>query len=183
MKHSIRSLAASLAATVCLWPLAASAQPQVVPPTTSGMSVEQVRDSFSSAGFQVDTPLTWEWTSPPLSSMQVHDPAHDRVLLALVYPDAVAADLGRRQAQAADTAQNSSGLGPHLVPGYGHSVWRGNVALVQTTESQLARMFQIQNDRDNGMDVQRDLVQEPDLPGYAVDLDFQQALDNSAVNL
>lgn len=183
MKDSIRALAIGLAASVCLWPGAASAQVQPAPFTTTASSVEQVRDSFSSAGFQVDATLTWDWTAPPVSSIQIHDPAGGRVLLALVYPDAAAADLGRRQALANEPQTPPAGLGPHLVAGYGQSIWRGNVALVQTTQSELRRAFQIQNERDNAMSVTAVLAPEPEPANYAVDLDFLRALDNSAVNL
>jgi hypothetical protein len=183
MNNSIRAFAISVAASVCLWPVAASAQAQPGPLTTSTMSVEQVRNSFTSAGFQVDRTLNWEWTSPPVSSIQVQDLAHNRVLMVLVYADTAAADLGRREALANDPQPSSAGLGPHLVTSYGPSVWRGNVALVQTSQSELRRAFQIQNERDNAMSMTGDLLQEPEVANYAVDFDFQQALDNSAVNL
>src|SRR5579859_217172 len=98
MKDSFRALAIGLAVSVCLWPVAPAAQAQPAPFTTSGMTVQQVRDSFTGAGFQVDRTLTWEWTSPPVSSIQVRDLAHDRVLTVLVYADAAAAEIGRRQA-------------------------------------------------------------------------------------
>jgi hypothetical protein len=182
VKYSIRSLAASLAVTACLWPVAASAQDQGVPSNSSGMTVEQVRDSFTSAGFQVDAPLSWDWTTPPVSSIQVHDPAHNRVLMVLVYPNAAAADLGRQQAEANDPSPDAAGFGPHLVVGYGQSTWHAHVAMVQTTQSDLERQYQIQNDRANNAYIEPYQVQAPDLPNYAVDFDFQQALDNGAVN-
>jgi hypothetical protein len=51
-------------------------------------TVEEVRDGFSSAGFQVDQTVNWDWTSPPVSTLQVHDPARGRVVMVLVYgPD------------------------------------------------------------------------------------------------
>jgi len=57
------------------------------------------------------------------------------------------------------------------------------VALVQTTQSELNRTYQSQQDRDNGLYVERTAVGEAGAPLLAVDLDFQQALDNGAVNL
>ncbi len=167
MNRSIRSLAASLAVAMCLWPVAAAAQdaPQ------TGPTVEQVRGVFAGAGFQVDSALSWDWTAPPVSTFRVHDSAQGRELMVLVYPNAMAAQAARDR-------------GPHLVIGYGESVWRGNVALVQTTQAELDRAFQLQNDRDNGeFVVEPPVVREPGLPSYAVDLDFLQALENSAANL
>jgi hypothetical protein len=178
MKRSMHSLAASIAVAVCLWPVAVAAQDA---PTSSGPTVEQVRGVFTSAGFQVDPAVNWDWTSPPVSTFRVHDPAQSRELMVLVYPDATAAQTGLLQAQAHEQAL-AIGHGPHLVSGYGESVWRGNVAMVQTTQAELDRAFQLQNERDNGLYVQPDVVREPGLPSFAVDLDFLQALDDGAIN-
>jgi hypothetical protein len=168
MNRSIRSLAAGLAAAVCLWPVAASAQDA---PQTSSPTVEQIRGVFAGAGFQVDSALNWDWTSPAVSTFRVHDASQGRELMVLVYPDTAA-------------AQIASSQGSRLVVGYGESVWRGNVALVQTTQAELDRALQLQNDRDNGLlPIGSAVVREPGLPSYAVDLDFLQALENSAANL
>jgi hypothetical protein len=151
------------------------------------MTVEQARGAFAGTGFQVDEALNWSWTSPPVTTFQVTDPAQGRTLMVLVYPSTAAALAERAQAEAREQTQLNegaiSGLGPHLVVGYGESVWRGNVALVQTTQSALNRAIQEQQDRDNGVFVERTLVREPSVPRFAVDLDFQQALENGAVNL
>ncbi len=168
MNRSIRSLAAGLAAVVCLWPVAAAAQDA---PQTAGPTVEQVRGVYAGAGFQVDSALNWDWTSPPVSTFRVHDLSQGRELMVLVYPDAAA-------------AQIASSRGSHLVIGYGESIWRGNVALVQTTQAELDRTFQVQNDRENGLLYSEpSVVREPASPSNAVDLDFLQALEHSAANL
>lgn len=168
MHRSIRSLAAGLAAAVCLWPVAAAAQDA---PQTSGPTVEQVRAVYAGAGFQVDTALNWDWTSPPVTTFRVHDASQGRELMVLVYPNAAA-------------AQIASSRGPNLVIGYGESVWRGNVALVQTTQAELDRASQMQSDRENGvLTVEPSVVREAGSHSYAVDLDFLQALENSAANL
>src|SRR5207249_1650716 len=73
MNRSIRSIAASLAAAVCLWPVAAGAQ-EAQPLPATGMTVEQARNAFAGAGFQVGDAVNWSWTSPPVTSFQVHDP-------------------------------------------------------------------------------------------------------------
>jgi hypothetical protein len=168
MHRSITTLAAGLAAALCLWPVAAMAQDA---PPTSGPTVEQVRGAFAGAGFQVDSAINWDWTAPPVSTFRVHDSAEGRELMVLVYPNAAAAQL-------------ASNHGPRLVIGFGESVWRGNVALVQSTQAELNRAFQLQLERENGMLVEEPaLTGEPGLPTYAVDLDFLRALDNSAANL
>jgi hypothetical protein len=184
MNRSHQSLVASLAVAVCLWPVAVAAQDA---PASASPTVAQVRGVFASAGYQVDSAISWDWTSPPVSTFRVHDPAQRRELMVLVYPNAAAAQTGLLQAQAneqplnADSA-SASGHGPHLVRGYGESAWRGNVALVQSTQAELDRLFRLQNERDNGMDVPPDVVREPGLPSFAVDLDFLQALDSGAIN-
>jgi hypothetical protein len=110
-------------------PLTAAAQPAQPSPSPS-LTVDQVRDSFTSDGFQVDQPHTWDWTSPPVTSFQVHDQTGARVLMVLVYANSAAAHTARRQAQANEQAQDSASTasGPHLVEGYGPSLWNGNVA-------------------------------------------------------
>jgi hypothetical protein len=182
MNRSVRFLATGLAVALCLWPVAAAAQD--AQPST-GPTVEQVRGVLTRAGYQVDPALNWDWTSPPVSTFRVHDAA--RELMVLVYPSTTAVQAGRVQAQAHEQALNASSgdasdRGPHLVIGYGESAWRGNVALVQTTQVELDRLFQVQSDRSNGLYEQPDLVRELGLPSIAVDFDFLQALDNGAAN-
>src|SRR5205085_12138891 len=94
------------------------------------------------AGYQVDPAYEWEWTSPPVTSFQVHDPVGDRIVMVLVYPSNSAAALAR---------QDASAQREHLVIGYGPSSWNGNVALVQSSPWQLERAYQAQADRDNGV--------------------------------
>jgi hypothetical protein len=183
MNRSVRSIAASLAAAMCLWPVAAGAQ-EVQPVPSSGLTVEQARGVFADAGFQVDQPLSWDWTSPPVSSFRVYDQAQGRILLVLVYPSVAAAQAGRLQAEAYEQVDRlSSGTGPALVVGFGESVWRGNVALVQTTPAQLAQADRLQADRDNGQYVEPGPATPSSRPVFAVDVDFLQALNNGAANL
>jgi hypothetical protein len=153
---------ASLTVAACLWPVAVSAHSQDAPLADTLLSVDRVRGAFTTAGYQVDRAQNWNWTSPPLNAFQVRDPAGGRVLVVLVYPSATAAQAGRLQAEAHEQAFNAEvqlgSPGPHLVLGYGPSVWTSNVAVVQTTETQLERLYDLQNDRDNGIYVDADLV-------------------------
>jgi hypothetical protein len=174
---------ASLLVAGSAWPMSAAAQsdPQVI-------TVDQVRSAFSSAGYAVDQPTTWDWTRPPLTSFEVHGQNDGRVLMVLVYPSMTAADDALLLAQSHEQALNagqplSSASGPHIVSGFGTSTWARNVALVQSTETQLDRMYQVQVDRDNGIATDQVMFDDPSAPMIAVDLDFLQALQSSVANL
>jgi len=150
-------------------------------------TVEQARQAFSDAGYTVDQAHTWDWTSPPFATFQVKDSSRDRVLVVLVYPSVGAAQVARLQAASNEqpsAARPSGGdVGPHMVIGYGPSTWSGNVAMVQTTGSQLLQLYQIQIDQSNDFYVNPDLARASSQPQIAVDVDFQQALQNGLVNL
>jgi hypothetical protein len=180
MNRSARLIAASLAAAVCLWPVAISAQEAPLP--VAGLTVEQARGAFSGAGYQVEPPLDWDWSSPPVSTFRVFG-EQGRVLMVLVYSDSATAQTERAQALANERVANPDVTSPHLVSGFGASVWRGNVALVQSSQSELQRLVQAQTDRENGIYVDDIAEREPSVPTFAVDLDFQQALDFGAANL
>ena len=187
MNRAFRCVAATLAAAACLWPVAAAAQ-DAQPASSPVLTIDQVRSAYAGAGYQVDEAITWDWTSPPVTSFQVHDLNQGRVLMVLVYPSTTAAVAGRLQAEARDDAIATNGAtfserGPHLVVGYGQSVWRGNVALVETMQSELDRVYRWQTDRDDGVYVDPAVQREPGYPAIAVDFDFQQALDTSVANL
>jgi hypothetical protein len=181
MNRATRLLVNGLTVAACLWPLAGSAMAQ-----DAMLTVEQADSVFTIAGYTVDKAQNWSWTSPPVTSFHVHDLSSGRVTLVLVYPSAAAAHAGRLQAETQDRALNLGTLvsspGPHLVPGYGPSIWSGNVAMVQTTQDQLERLYRAQSDRENGVYVDADLVQNLSLANFPVDLDFQQALENGIVN-
>jgi hypothetical protein len=114
--------------------------------------------------------------------MQVRDQSGDRVLLVLVYSDAAAALLERDRALIRDDYPVNGN--PHVVTGYGPGVWSDNVALVQSTQSQLNRMSGREANRDMRTSVGATppvLSAEP--PNTGVDLDFIEALNSSVVNL
>jgi hypothetical protein len=187
-RSTIRSFGIVVASLVLsAWPVAAGAQAAPADPLT----VDQVRDEFVRHGFQVDPPITW-WTNSHVTTFTVSDqpgvggPA-GRVLMVLVYPDATTAqaEFGSAQAREADASadQSAPGVGPHLLPGYGPSVLRDNVALVESTHQELARQYAAQLDRDN---LSAFGAVEPvtfGAPTYAVDLDFLRVFDDGLVNL
>jgi len=164
---------------------ASSVQAQTSAPQPMG--VGDVRAIFTNAGYQVGQTYAWDWTSPPVNSFQVRDPNSDRVLMALVYADQAGADTARAQAAAQDHTSGDAAMpnsvGPRLVPGFGRSLWNGNVALVQTTEAELIREYQSRTDRTSGMDGEQLGLDAPALVNASVDLDFQLALIAGAVNL
>lgn len=104
-----------------------------------------------------------------------------------VYPSFDAAQTGRLQAESHEQtlsggSPDANGTGPHLVDGYGPSVWSGNAALVQTTQSELNREYRAQIERDSDL-YEDPAIQDLTPTNLAVDLDFLRALQSGAVNL
>ena len=139
------------------------------------MSIDNVRDSFINSGFKVDQPYAWTWMNPPFTSLQVHDLASQRVLMILIYPDAASARTARSQALAHEPGQAE----PHLIEGYGPSVWSENVGIVESTQSELNHILQSRLDQANGLDIDTNLAWEHSVTNDAVDLDFRRALVNT----
>jgi hypothetical protein len=106
---------------------------------------------------------------PPFTSFRVSDPDTGRVLTVVIYASTSEAAIARVEAEHGQLLDHSGIDGPWLVRGFGPSVWNGNVALVQSTESHLKRVGS-----NNGMYDNPASLQEP--VADAVDLDFQQAL-------
>lgn len=173
-------IALAVRTAACLWPLSAVAQDLPAGPDAN-LAVEHVRASFASSGFQVDQPVSWEWTAPPVSRIVVRDLARGRVLMALVYPTRAAAFTARTQALAAQQADSDGG--PPLVQGYGESVWVGNVAIVETTSSDLESLNQMLADRENCLDVDPERLEALSHPRVTVGADFLQALTTTFANL
>ena len=152
------------------------------PDPIASISVDQVQSAFATAGYEVDQPYRWTWTSPPVTSMRVWDPSSDRVLLVLVYPDVAAAEVEHDRAMDRDVQPVDGD--PYLVRGYGPSVWKANIALVQSTQSQLDRLYGHEVNGDMRSSVARSAaVLDAEFPNTAVDLDFVHALNSGAANL
>ena len=75
--------------------------------------------------------------------------------------------------------------GAHLVPGYGISIWRQNVALVESTTGDLNRQYAAaQKQANRAMLGMADLaVTEPTQPMYAVDSDLLSIVDSETAKL
>jgi hypothetical protein len=183
MHCASRSLLASLTIAACLWPHAVAAEAQHPSSTDPSLTIEQVTLAFATAGFDAEPPRHWDWTSPPVTSFQVHDRATNRVATVLVYASTSAAQASRTQAEAHEPMPNSANPGAHLLLGFGPSVWNANVAMVETTKTHLKHLSQMQADCDSGAYVEADLLHDAWFPTFDVDVDFQQALNNSAVDL
>jgi hypothetical protein len=186
MHRITRAVASSLLVACALWPVAATAQTQSL--NDPLMTVDQVRDAFGGAGYRIDESHAWDWTWPPVTTFEVHGQNDGRVLMVLVYPSQTAAQDARQMAESHEQALNAGqpfarGGGPHLVSGYGLSDWNGNVALVQSSEVQLERLYDAQVDRDMRAVGDVGVVGDPSTPDISVDVDFLQALRGSAVNL
>ena len=168
-RSTVRSFLFAAASTiVAVVPMtSASAQSIVLTP-------EQVRTQFLSEGFQTSEPIKW-WTNGS-TSFTVEDPTEQnspsaRVLMVIVYADADSAAVERHD-------------GAHLVPGYGPSVFQGNVALMQSTRSELSRRYATELNANDPTYVPSgaaaDVLAEP---GYSVGRDFLAVLQDGVANL
>jgi hypothetical protein len=79
-----------------------------------------------------------------VTTFTVQDPTSDRIAMVLVFPSFEAAQTARQQAAARDGESDPANQHPHLVPGYGRSEWRGNIALVQSSLFDLGRLYAAQ---------------------------------------
>jgi hypothetical protein len=157
---------------VAAMPIASAGAQSITEPV---LTPESIRAEYLAQGFQASTAITW-WTNGS-TTFTVEDPTEQnspsaRILMVIVYPDAASAEADHR-------------AGAHLVPGYGPSVWWGNVALAQTTRSELARRYAAEVNNDDPSFVRTaatpEIVAEP---SYPVGVDFVAVLQNSGtVNL
>jgi hypothetical protein len=156
MFRSLRILVVALSTAAILVPQTAAAQ---------DLTPDQVQAAFASAGFLVEDPLHWTWTSPSNTTSRVHDALSDRVLLVVVYPDAHAAEAAQRQAEARNNI---------LVNNFGPATWRNNVALMQSSRINLDRQHAQEIQRSVGMiSVPSDAEQATEM---AVAVDFLRVL-------
>jgi hypothetical protein len=172
----MRTAIAVVGVAACLWSLEGTCFAQAAPSEAGGFSVDQARLAYSASGYQVSESHAWNWMQPPFASFRVTDPETGRVLTVVIYASTDDADTARVEARGTQR-QGSVGVdGPLLVWGFGPSVWNGNVALVQSTESRLYRFAS-----NGGMYDAAGSRFEPVTD--TVDLDFQRALTHGVVNL
>jgi hypothetical protein len=133
---------------------------------------------YAQHGYQVEVPIRW-WTTDHVTSLRVFDARTDRVVMLLVYPDSGVADAEHARAAALEAT------GSHLVPGYGLSAWRQNVALVESTKAGLSRQYAAEQDLHHeimlGVIGTSEGVRVEVM--RAVDLDFLSVVDGRVVHL
>ena len=112
-----------------------------------------------------------------------------RVVMAIVYPDDQTAYAAHQQAHQAAMAAVGHPVafdddnGPRLLSGYGGSVWRGNVALVEST---LVNLYTYDFQRNHEAYAMNDPRQfepgfAPSKGQYGVDNDIVSCLDSAAL--
>jgi hypothetical protein len=104
------------------------------------LAPDQIRAAFVRAGYAASQPSPWDDRTV---SLMLHEPSQapaDRpALRVFVFVDTAAATAEHRRAHAREESrrngplEHSDDLGPQLLSGYGASVWRRNVALVQAS--------------------------------------------------
>jgi hypothetical protein len=151
------------------------------------MSSGELREQFSRCGYEIANPRA---VTP---YVVIRDPAGAslagtdyRILMAIVYASPTAALDAHRKTHAeaelriGDRWPFSDDNGPQLLAGYGGSVWRGNVALVQSSMRTLASMYSYDSQTDEARLARPELLELSFVPGYreyGVDRDFVSCLE------
>jgi hypothetical protein len=147
-------------------------------------SAEAVRSDFMQAGFQADTPTTW-WTNG-VTTFTVRDTRSDRIVMVMVYPSIGSAQTERQRAASHDASGSVANTHPRLVPAYGPSEWRGNVALVQSSMFELGRLSDSSYADDSAVIIRTDadvLAMRPVTAAPIVDADLVAIISEEIVNL
>jgi hypothetical protein len=159
----------------------------------SSMTRGQLQDQFVQCGFEI--PNSRAPTTNPY--VVIRDPGWNmadnsrgrddsRVVMAIVYADAFAASLAHtkahRQAEQriGESWAFSDDFGPQLLAGYGASVWRRNVVLVQSTARTLASMYAYDSQTDEARIARPELLElgfAPISGQYGVDRDLVACLE------
>jgi hypothetical protein len=172
-------------AALTTWILAAS----TASAAPRSFSPFQLRDQLTQCGFEIGNkgaPSTTPY-------IVIRDPgatearaADYRIVMAIVFPSPEAAIAAHQNAhQAAEARLGAShafsdDFGPQLLVGYGGSVWRSNVALVESSMRTLASLYSYDDQTDEAHIARPemfDLGFSPALNEYAVDRDVVGCLD------
>jgi len=146
-KHpTLRSLALACGgALLALCPVGAAAH-GFGPEGRSDLQVGSVREALQAVGYAVSAPMAWDERAIIIEA-RAPDGVH--VVRAFVFSDGQAAAAAHRQANAQQDFTNGSvadDAGPQLLSGYGASVWRRNVALVQSSTETFAQLMPAEPD-------------------------------------
>jgi hypothetical protein len=176
-------------AALTTWTLAAS----TASAAPRGFSPFQLRDQLNQCGFEIGNkgaPSTTPY-------IVIRDPgatearaADYRIVMAIVFSTPEAADAAHQkahhQAEARLGEQHpfSNDFGPQLLVGYGGSVWRSNVALVQSSSRTLASLYSWDEQTEEARIARPELFElgfSPKLNEYAVDRDVVGCLEYAQV--
>jgi hypothetical protein len=166
------------------WPAAAA--------TSRAMTTAEVRAQFAECGYEIGNPGSPE-SSPYIvlvdpGARQVRDTDY-RIVMAIVYRDLEAATTAHARAhhlaeqRLSQLYAFSNDNGPQLLSGYGGSVWRANVALVESNSRTLNSMYSYDVEADETRDARPELNElgfvTTSGSQYAVDRDFVSCLDDA----
>jgi hypothetical protein len=99
-----------------LLPHAAAAQ-SLAP---SDATLDELQTYFTTRGYQVEAPLTWDWLAPAVTTFRVRDPRGPRQLLVEVFADEASARIARQH--------------PSQVPGSSQRIWVRNIGLLELNQ-------------------------------------------------
>jgi hypothetical protein len=156
------------------------------------LTISEVRTQFTQCGYEVGNP-----GSPGNTPYIVlRDPgaslvrnADYRIAMAIVYKDEAAAAAAHTRAhrQAEETVGErwpfSDDNGPQLLAGYGGSVWRANVAIVQSSARTLSSMYSSNSETDETQVARPELFELGFVSSYTqlgVDRDFVVCMEDAA---
>jgi hypothetical protein len=156
------------------------------------LSVFEVRQQFTQCGYELGNPRA----TAANPYIVLRDPgaaavrgADIRIVLAIVYPTAAAAVAAHQQAhQQAEARLHESypwsdDHGPQLLAGYGDSVWRANIALVQSSSRTLASMWSVDGQTDEARVARPELFElgfGASSGPYGVDRDYVACLEDAS---
>jgi hypothetical protein len=156
-------------ALLALSPLGAAAS------SPADLQVDRLRQVLQDAGYRVGSPVAWGD-----QALLMEATASGRVVRAFVYTDGQTAAAAHRVAQAQQAGSNSANIpysddaGPQLLSGFGASVWRRNVALVQSSPATFAELMPAEAD---GTDLAAPAGPDLSRPIYRVDPALIRLLD------
>jgi hypothetical protein len=154
------------------------------------LSALQARDQFARCGYEIGNPdltVTARYVVVRDSSYGWSKDADRRIVMAIVYASPRAALDAHRKAhhQAEDRLGEhfafSNNHGPQMLNGYSGSVWRGNVALVQSSTRTLASMWTEDAETGDAFAARPELMElgfDHRLAEFSVDRDFVACLDD-----
>jgi hypothetical protein len=174
-----------MVAALATWTLAAS----TVSAAPRGFSPFQLRDQFGQCGYEVGNkgvPSTTPYVVIRDPGAMEARAADYRIVMAIVFTTPEAANAAHQKAHTQAEARLgeqhpfSNDFGPQLLVGYGGSVWRSNVALVESTSRTLASLYSYDDQMGEARIARPELFElgfSPKLNEYAVDRDVVGCLE------